>query len=100
LIETLLTQTLCLIGTRLIVAKNNPKKHNLDNYGDVLQPEDIMAILQIGKNTVYELLKSGELRSLKIGKQYRIPKTFLQDYLYSCYATSVDSLSTRAKKGA
>lgn len=53
----------------------------INDYPDVLKPEDVMTILGIGKNTVYRMLKSGELKSIKVGKQYRIPKKYLLQYL-------------------
>ncbi|MCD8149126.1 MAG: helix-turn-helix domain-containing protein [Clostridiales bacterium] len=53
----------------------------ISNYPDVLKPKDVMVILGIGKNTVYKMLKSGELKSIKVGKQYRIPKKYLLQYL-------------------
>lgn len=57
----------------------------IDYYPDVLTPTDCMKILQVGRNTIYSLLSNGIIKSLKIGKQYRIPKKFLQSYLESCY---------------
>ncbi len=53
----------------------------INDYPDVLMPEEVMAILGIGKNKIYKLLQSGELQSLKIGKSYRIPKSYLLDYI-------------------
>ena len=63
-------------------------KHNsnvITEYPDVLTPEDVMEFLSIGRNTVYNILKTGELPSIKIGKQYRIPKRYVLQYLYPCY---------------
>ena len=40
-----------------------------------------MPILDIGRNTAYELVRSGKIRSIRIGRQLRIPKDALQDYL-------------------
>ncbi len=57
----------------------------LENYPDVLTPNDLMKFLSIGRNTVYDILKSGKLASIKIGKQYRIPKNSVVRYLNSCY---------------
>lgn len=57
----------------------------IDNYPDVLTPDEVKTILSIGRNAIYSLLKSGELKSLRIGKLYRIPKKYLMDYLYPCY---------------
>ena len=53
----------------------------LENYKDVLVIEDIMDILQIGRNSAYKLINSGEIRALRVGRNIRIPKVFLLDYL-------------------
>lgn len=46
-----------------------------------LKVEDLMPILGIGRNTAYELIRCGKIRSIRIGKQLRIPKQALIDYL-------------------
>ena len=40
-----------------------------------------MPILNIGRNTAYELVRSGKIRSIRIGRRLRIPKDAIQDYL-------------------
>ncbi len=39
----------------------------------VYTPEQIADILQLSKNTVYDLIDRGEIVAKKIGKVYRIP---------------------------
>lgn len=39
----------------------------------VYTPEQIADILQLSKNTVYDLINRGEIVAKKIGKVYRIP---------------------------
>ena len=46
-----------------------------------LRVEDLMPILDIGRNTAYELVRSEKIRSIRIGRQLRIPKDAIQDYL-------------------
>ena len=53
----------------------------LKNYKDILSVEDLCEILSIGKNTAYRLLKSGEIKAIRIGKVYKIPKECLINYL-------------------
>ena len=48
-----------------------------------LRVEDLMPILDIGRNTAYELVRSKQIFSVKIGRQLRIPKQALIDYLTS-----------------
>ena len=54
------------------------------NYPDVVSINELMKMLNIGRNTAYSLLQSGEVKSIKIGKQYRIPKKFVLEYLQCC----------------
>ena len=46
-------------------------------------PQEVADLLKIRKNTVYELIKRGELKCSKIGKQFRIRKDELDEYLKS-----------------
>ena len=47
----------------------------------VLRVEDLMPLLSIGRNTAYELVRSGKIRSFHIGRCYRIPKDSVMEYL-------------------
>ena len=49
-------------------------KDMFSEYGDIVSVEEVMKMLQIGRVSVYQMLKSGEIRSLKVGKKYVIPK--------------------------
>lgn len=53
----------------------------LENYSDVLRIKDIMDILEIGRNSAYKLISNGSIKSLRIGRNIRIPKIYLLDYL-------------------
>lgn len=39
----------------------------------VYTPEQVADILQLSKNTVYDLIQRGEIIAKKIGKVYRVP---------------------------
>lgn len=54
---------------------------NLDNLPAVMTPEEAAKVLNIGMNSIYNLLRSGILGSIRIGKQYRITKTSLLKFL-------------------
>lgn len=47
----------------------------------LLRPEEVAAMLGIGRSIVFELLRSGELRSVKIGKSRRIPRVAVYEYI-------------------
>ena len=46
-----------------------------------LRVEDLMPLLGIGRNTAYELIHSGQIRSIRIGRQIRIPREALLEFL-------------------
>ena len=47
----------------------------------VLSVEQLAAVLGIGINTAYDLVRSKSIRSLHIGRQYKIPKDALEVFL-------------------
>lgn len=57
----------------------------LAEYKDVLLPGDVQKILQIGRNTLYNYLANGTIRSIKVGGKYRIPKLYLLEFMYPDY---------------
>ena len=58
------------------------KERFLDNYGDVLLPDELQVILHIGRNAVYGYLSDGTIKSIKVAGKYRIPKRYVYDFLY------------------
>ena len=52
-----------------------------ESFRDVLSVDDLCQALDIGKNTAYKLLNSGDIKSLKIGKAHKIPKIWLMEYV-------------------
>ncbi len=43
--------------------------------------EDVARILQISVSTVRKLINDGDLRSIRIGKQIRVPESALNEYI-------------------
>lgn len=54
---------------------------NLQDLPMTLREEGLMPILGIGRNTAYELIRSGQIRSVRIGRQIRIPRDALLEFL-------------------
>lgn len=52
-----------------------------DDFGEILTVADVMELLYIGRNTVYSLLKSGELTGFQIGRTWKIPRDCLTNYI-------------------
>lgn len=55
-----------------------------DEYKDVMSVEEACEALQIGKNSLYKLLKEKTIRCIKVGRKYLIPKICLIDYVNFC----------------
>lgn len=54
-------------------------KFNLND--DVYTPDEVATLLKIPKSTICYLLRNGELKGMKIGRQWRITKKYLELYL-------------------
>ena len=50
---------------------------------DLLTVADVMARLNIGRHTVYDLIRSRQLHSVRIGRCRRIPAAALAQYIDS-----------------
>lgn len=53
----------------------------LEDYKDVLTCKQVAEILSISPATVHELIGKGSLYAVKVGKNYRIPKIKVLEYL-------------------
>lgn len=54
------------------------------SYDDLpltLSVRELMRILSVGRNTAYELIHSGQIRSVRIGRKIRIPKAEVLRFL-------------------
>ncbi|HKS69072.1 MAG TPA: helix-turn-helix domain-containing protein [Ktedonobacterales bacterium] len=47
----------------------------------LLRPEEVAAILGLGRSTIYELLRAGELPTVHIGRATRIPARDLHRWI-------------------
>ena len=56
-------------------------KEMFTEYDEILSIEDVMEILHIGKNSVYSLLKSNEIRNIRVGKKYTVPKQSVINFI-------------------
>lgn len=48
---------------------------------DLLTVPQVMARLQLGRSAVYDLLRSGQLASITLGRARRIPACALTDFI-------------------
>ena len=49
----------------------------------IMTVEEVCDYLRLGKNSVYNLLKSGKLPSLKIGRKWLVPYNCLCEFMHS-----------------
>lgn len=49
----------------------------------ILTPQEVADILKLKKNTVYEMIKRGDIKASKMGKQFRILRKDVDAYLYA-----------------
>lgn len=52
-----------------------------DDLPLMLSVRELMLILSIGRNTAYELVHSGQIRNVRIGRRIRIPKAEVLRFL-------------------
>lgn len=43
--------------------------------------EELQKVLQVGRNKAYELVRTGKIKSVRVGKQIRIPEKYLDEFL-------------------
>lgn len=53
----------------------------LKDYPDVMNIDEVCSILDISSKTGYKLLREGKIHSIKVGRNYRIPKVHVLSYL-------------------
>lgn len=61
-------------------ALNERRFEAIESY-TILTPSNVMDILGIGKNSVYSLLNSGQLKGFRIGRSWRVSAESLEDFM-------------------
>ncbi len=51
------------------------------SYPDVLTVEQVSELLGVCTKTVYAMIRRGELKKQNVGRLFRIPKSYLIEYL-------------------
>ena len=62
----------------------------LNEYSEILTVEDVMEILNIGKNAAYDLFRSGDIKCFRLKNRWKVPKQAIIDYI-----NNQSKLSTR-----
>ncbi|MCI9502927.1 MAG: helix-turn-helix domain-containing protein [Hungatella sp.] len=53
----------------------------LEQYNDIITIPELCEVLTIGRNRAYELLKTGQISAFQLGRNWKIPKIALEEYL-------------------
>lgn len=64
-----------------LIIKKIRREKMLDNCNDVLTVKELKEVLRIGFNKVYELIKNGDIKSIRVGNKIIVPKTAVLEYL-------------------
>ena len=48
---------------------------------ELYTPQEVAKILRVTRTTIYQHIKKGQLKAIRIGNQYRITKAQLEEYL-------------------
>ena len=51
------------------------------NDYDILTIDEVLDYLDIGRNSLYKLLNSGELKAFRIGRNWKIPMRSITEYI-------------------
>jgi excisionase family DNA binding protein len=50
-----------------------------------LTVQEVAALMRVSKMTVYRLVHSGELASVRVGRSFRVPERAVNDYLRGAF---------------
>lgn len=53
-----------------------------EQYEDILTVEEVSKLLKIGQTQTYRILRTGSLKGFKEGKDWKIPKQSLIQYIH------------------
>jgi|MTBAKMStandDraft_1061839.scaffolds.fasta_scaffold20694_2 excisionase family DNA binding protein len=54
---------------------------SLAEYGELLTMDEVCLVLQLSRNTVYELARSGDVPTIRFGRQLRTPRAALEQMM-------------------
>ena len=54
---------------------------SLAEYGELLTMDEVCLVLQLSKNTVYELARTGDVPIIRLGRQLRTPRAALEQMM-------------------
>ncbi len=58
------------------------------NYPDIVSVDQVCEMLHVGKNSAYDLLHANQIKHVRVGRKYIIPKTAIINFVgreNTCY---------------
>jgi excisionase family DNA binding protein len=68
-------------GQSAELAEHNGLRRSFAELPDVLTPRDLIAFLPVGRNSVYEAIRTRAIKSVRIGQRLLITKAALREFL-------------------
>lgn len=53
----------------------------MDNTLKAFTTDEVAEILKVGRRTVYNYIKTGELKATRLGREYRVPAVELENFI-------------------
>lgn len=54
-----------------------------NTYPDVVEVSDLQEMLNIGRNSAYNLIRNNKIKHFKVGKAIKIPKVYIIEFMQS-----------------
>ena len=54
---------------------------SMNELADMLTTKEVAAYLRVSLQQAQRMLRAGEIRSIRVGREYRIPKRFLAEFV-------------------
>jgi excisionase family DNA binding protein len=71
---------------------------SLAEYGEFLTMDEVGVVLQLSRNTVYELARSGDVPTIRLGRQLRAPRAALERMLGRSADCDVADVQQQARR--
>ena len=60
-----------------------------EEYPDVVTIEELQEMLGIGRGLAYQLVNSGKIKAVKVGREWRITKKTIIEFIWIAYKQSI-----------
>lgn len=68
-------------GDWIVSSMRDMYRNVFREYPDVMNVKQVSTLLGVSTKTVYKLLQDGSLLSLKVGREFRVPKINVMKYM-------------------